>query len=347
MQNRSNDKSLSVIEINDTKDIKIGDEDSKEGYFDEKFWNYSKSAIWIVLWYVPNIATLVTNKYVYDSLHFKFPLTLTAIHMLICFLGSLICAHGFALFKVVPLKFKEDIIPKIVPLAAVFCINIVLGNISLRWVPVSFMQTVKSLVPAFAVMLQVLFFRENVSLPSATYASLIPIVGGVALASTTEVNFDMVGFGSALLAAFVTALQTMLTGKLLKTELNPMNLMFYLTPVSFMLLIPFCNMYEYEGIKEWQKTSDNWPVVVLFLSGFIAFLLNVSSFLVIKNTSPLTYTVAGNCKVIFSVIVSVIIFKNAITIWNGIGCTITLCGVVWYNSIRYRLSRLGEKKTNI
>jgi len=53
-------------------------------------------------------------------------------------------------------------------------------------------------------MLQVLFFRDNATLPSATYASLIPIVGGVALASTTEVNFDMVGFGSALLAAFVT-----------------------------------------------------------------------------------------------------------------------------------------------
>lgn len=30
----------------------------------------------------------------------------------------------------------------------VFCINIVLGNVSLRYIPVSFMQTIKSFTPA-------------------------------------------------------------------------------------------------------------------------------------------------------------------------------------------------------
>ena len=30
----------------------------------------------------------------------------------------------------------------------VFCMNIVLGNVSLRYIPVSFMQTIKSFTPA-------------------------------------------------------------------------------------------------------------------------------------------------------------------------------------------------------
>jgi len=30
----------------------------------------------------------------------------------------------------------------------VFCVNIVLGNVSLRYIPVSFMQTIKSFTPA-------------------------------------------------------------------------------------------------------------------------------------------------------------------------------------------------------
>lgn len=38
---------------------------------------------------------------------------------------------------------------------AIFCVNIILGNVSLRYIPVSFMQTIKSLVPAFTVVLQV------------------------------------------------------------------------------------------------------------------------------------------------------------------------------------------------
>jgi hypothetical protein len=34
------------------------------------------------------------------------------------------------------------------PVAALTCLNIVLGNVSLRFVPVSFMQTIKCFTPA-------------------------------------------------------------------------------------------------------------------------------------------------------------------------------------------------------
>ena len=37
---------------------------------------------------------------------------------------------------------------RIFPMSFVFCINIVLGNVSLRYIPVSFMQTIKSFTPA-------------------------------------------------------------------------------------------------------------------------------------------------------------------------------------------------------
>lgn len=42
----------------------------------------------------------------------------------------------------------EDRWRRIFPMSFVFCINIVLGNISLRYIPVSFMQTIKSFTPA-------------------------------------------------------------------------------------------------------------------------------------------------------------------------------------------------------
>jgi hypothetical protein len=42
----------------------------------------------------------------------------------------------------------EDRWKRIFPMSFVFCINIVLGNVSLRYIPVSFMQTIKSFTPA-------------------------------------------------------------------------------------------------------------------------------------------------------------------------------------------------------
>jgi drug/metabolite transporter (DMT)-like permease len=65
------------------------------------------------------------------------------------------------------------------------------------------MQTVKSLVPAFTVVLQVVLFRQPS--PTLIYLSLVPVVGGVALASFTEVNFNMVGFLTALVASLTTS----------------------------------------------------------------------------------------------------------------------------------------------
>ena len=55
----------------------------------------------------------------------------------------------------VPNNGTTEQVRRIAPLAAVFTINIILGNVSLLFIPVSFMQTVKSSVPAFTVLLQV------------------------------------------------------------------------------------------------------------------------------------------------------------------------------------------------
>lgn len=57
-------------------------------------------------------------------------------------------------------------------------------------------------VPAFTALLQT--FALDQRLPTTVWASLIPVVGGLTLATKTEVNFDLVGFIVCLLAAALT-----------------------------------------------------------------------------------------------------------------------------------------------
>jgi len=84
---------------------------------------------------------------VWQKLDFKFPLTVSTVH----FICSTIGAH--IAIKVLKIKPLIEVNPvdrwrRIFPMSAVFCLNIVLGNVSLRYIPVSFMQTIKSFTPA-------------------------------------------------------------------------------------------------------------------------------------------------------------------------------------------------------
>lgn len=82
------------------------------------------------------------------------------------------------------------------PLAAVHTLGNALTNISLGAVAVSFTHTIKALEPFFSVLLSAMFLGESPTLP--VVLSLFPIIGGVALASTSELSFTWVGFLAAM-----------------------------------------------------------------------------------------------------------------------------------------------------
>ena len=66
------------------------------------------------------------------------------------------------------------------------------GLVALEYVAVSFTETVKSSAPIFTVLIARLVIGEKTSL--IVNLSLIPIMGGLALASLTELSFHILGF---------------------------------------------------------------------------------------------------------------------------------------------------------
>jgi len=305
----------------------------------------TRAAFAILSWYATNIFTVVLNKYLFQIIDFKFPLTLTAIHMFICTIGSVLVLRIFKLVPLIPIE-RQKLGSHILPLAAIFCLNIILGNVSLRYIPVSFMQTVKSLVPAFTVLLQVTVFKQFS--PTMIYVSLVPVVGGVALASFTEVNFNIEGFGTALIASLTTSIQSIVSSMILtgSMRLDAINMVYYMAPASFIFICPFALMYEYARLQTYDHTvyGFNFVVGTLIMSGLVAYLLNICTFFAIKSTSPLTFTVFGNLKVIVVIVISVLIFRNEIGVMNGVGCFVAVVGIIWYNSIEYNIKEEKKKQ---
>lgn len=65
-----------------------------------------------------NITTLVLNKWLFVWVKFTYPLTLTALHMFACTVGSVIILHGVKLVKWTRLPPRE-IITRVAPQAYV------------------------------------------------------------------------------------------------------------------------------------------------------------------------------------------------------------------------------------
>ena len=82
-----------------------------------------------------------------QNLDFKFPLSVSCIHFICSSIGAYLVIKVLKLKPLITVD-PEDRWRRIFPMSFVFCINIVLGNVSLRYIPVSFMQTIKSFTPA-------------------------------------------------------------------------------------------------------------------------------------------------------------------------------------------------------
>nr|DAD29589.1 TPA_asm: hypothetical protein HUJ06_031057 [Nelumbo nucifera] len=134
----------------------------------------------VVLWYSSNIGVLLLNKYLLSNYGFRFPIFLTMCHMTACAVLSYI---SIVLFKFVPLQAVKSRTQffKIATLSVVFCGSVVGGNISLRFLPVSFNQAVGATTPFFtALFAYFMTFKREAWI---TYAALVPVVTGVVIAS--------------------------------------------------------------------------------------------------------------------------------------------------------------------
>ncbi|XP_078433939.1 UDP-galactose transporter 1-like [Wolffia australiana] len=308
-------------------------------------WPVFRSILAILQWWAFNVTVIIMNKWIFQKLDFKFPLTVSCIHFICSSIGAYI---AIKLVKIKPLieVDPEDRWRRIFPMSFVFCINIVLGNVSLRYIPVSFMQTIKSFTPATTVILQWVVWKKRFD--RRIWVSLVPIVGGILLASITELSFNVLGFCAALFGCLATSTKTILAESLLHGyKFDSINTVYYMAPFATMILAVPAIILESGGVVTWLYThqSVGTGLFVILSSGILAFCLNFSIFYVIHSTTAVTFNVAGNLKVAVAVIASWAVFRNPISGLNAFGCAITLMGCTFYGFVRQRLQQNQQQVT--
>ncbi len=288
-------------------------------------------------WYFSNIGVLLLNKYLLSNYGFKFPIFLTMCHMTACALFSYI---AIAWMKIVPMQAirSRTQFVKITALSVIFCTSVVSGNISLRFLPVSFNQAIGATTPFFtAVFAYFLTFRREAWL---VYGTLIPVVTGVVIASGGEPSFHLYGFVMCIMATAARALKSVVQGILLSSEgekLNSMNLLLYMAPIAVVVLLPATLLLEPNvlGITVALARKDVLILFLLVVNSAMAYFVNLTNFLVTKHTSALTLQVLGNAKGAVAVVVSILLFRNPVSVVGMVGYSLTVFGVVLYSEVKW------------
>jgi len=135
------------------------------------------------LWYLFNIYFNIYNKQVLKV--FPYPINITEVQFAV---GAAVAVLMWVTGILKRPKISGAQLVAILPLAIVHTMGNLFTNMSLGKVAVSFTHTIKAMEPFFSVVLSAIFLGE---LPTVWVGlSLLPIVGGVALASLTEASFN-------------------------------------------------------------------------------------------------------------------------------------------------------------
>ncbi|XP_076906904.1 putative sugar phosphate/phosphate translocator At3g11320 [Bidens hawaiensis] len=295
----------------------------------------------VTSWYSSNIGVLLLNKYLLSNYGFKYPIFLTLCHMTACALLSYV---AIAWLKVVPMQTVRSRVQvlKIGALSLIFCGSVVSGNVSLRYLPVSFNQAVGATTPFFTAVFAYLMTVKKEAW--VTYVTLVPVVTGVIIASGARPSFHLFGFIMCVGATAARALKTVVQGILLSSEgekLNSMNLLLYMAPIAVAFLLP-ATLYMEEnvvGITIALARQDFGIVWLLLFNSSLAYFVNLTNFLVTKHTSALTLQVLGNAKGAVAVVVSILIFRNPVSVTGMAGYTLTVIGVILYSEAKKRSNK--------
>ncbi|XP_052774429.1 solute carrier family 35 member E1 homolog [Mya arenaria] len=310
----------------------------------QEFFHALKLVIVCMMWYASSASGNVIGKLVLNE--FPYPMTMTMVQLssAALYLGPILSLLGVPKTGEISRRYY---LTMIIPLAFGKFISSVSSHISIWKVSVSYAHTVKATLPLFTVILMRLCFKEKQTLP--VYFSLLPIIGGVCIATVTEISFDLIGLLSALFATLGFSLQTIFSKKTLKdTGLHHMNLLLTLSRLSTLCFLPFWLLFDVTRIVQDRNViqHDNklMAVLLIMLDGLFNMLQNVFAFTVLAMVNPLSYAVANATKRVVIIGASLMLLRNPVSTSNVMGMLVAVFGVLLYNWAKYYQRLQSERE---
>lgn len=203
---------------------------------------------------------------------------------------------------------------------------------------VSFGQIVKAGEPVFAAATNALVLKD-LDHPMV-YLALLPIIGGVGLASLKELSFTWTALIAASAANQAAALKNVVSKGVMSKpwakNLGPQNTYAVVTILALLFTLPFVAFFDLKdaaAVYDQVMAMGTGAEVVKYsvFSGLAFYLYNEASFLALSRLSPVTHSVANTLKRVVIIVASCIVFKTPMSLLGGIGSGIAVLGTLLYS----------------
>jgi solute carrier family 35 protein E1 len=193
-----------------------------------------------------------------------------------------------------------------------------------------------------------IFYSATVS--TAKWLALIPVIGGVCLASLGELSFAWAALAAALVANATAAVKGNENKKLMSSEgisdrLGSVGNQFAITTINmFLMLIPVVLVTEGSRLPAFFALCKTSPVLFnnLLFAGLWFYLYNELATIVVKKTGAVTQSVLNTAKRVIVIIFVALVMGESLGVIKLLGCGIGISGVFLYSII----DKLVAKKTD-
>jgi len=225
---------------------------------------------------------------------------------------------------------------------------------------VSFAQIVKACEPVFAAVVGLLIPPMDLK-PILAYFMLIPIVGGVGLACIKEgkgIDINVQAFLYASMANAAAALKGKLgssTTKSLEADasknMDSANVYAVMNIISFFCSVPFVVVQELPTLgKVWNEAANkhgvNAIMTNIILSGFMFYIYNEFAFAFTAHVGAVTSSVLNTAKRVIIIVVSAVVFHEAMERNTVIGSAIAIAGTFAYSLAASKKHAAPKPKTS-
>merc|ERR1719183_3205534 len=278
-----------------------------------------------------SVSIVVCNKFLISTLGFHYATTLTCGHLAITGL-FLHFARLMKMFEYKSLELRPLLIFSVLNGSSTGFLNLSLGFNS-----VGFYQMTKLAIIPCTVGLQMTFYAKQFS--GRVKAALGVLLGGVAVATVTDLELNTVGSVMSVCAVVTTCVSQIWTNTMQKTYgVSSTQLLHAASPYMALTLgvisVPL-DGFLVGGSPLYYEYSTA-VVFVAAMTCAIAVAVNFSTFLVIGKCDAVTYQVLGHLKTMLVLMFGFTVIGNPATGRNLMGIAVALVGMVVYAQVESR-----------
>ena len=318
----------------------------------QKDWvNGLATSFYFGLWYLLSIAHSVYNKRVTNVL----PLPWTVATAQIVVGAIFVCTLWATKLRAPPASSATALratARRMLPIGGFHAVGHISGVVGTAFGSVSFAPVVKSAGPVYACMLSTIVLKQAVSL--RVWLSLLPILGGVALATTNELTFAWAALIGAVVSDLALALRNVyskisMSGSDDSESMSAANTFGLTTCLAAVISVPFALAAEGRiAGAAWRAAA---PTAIasrrlfsqVVLTGLYFYGYSEVAMKALNNVHPVTHAIGNTMRRVVISLICIVVFATPISLAGAVGSAVAISGSYFYAMVKQGEKAAAEK----